>query len=446
MSMFKCVLINIMRKPTKNIILCMILIIIFLGELIGICVYSIAKNGEEDAFIYHGSDFIIEGENLNLTPDIYKQITSIEHVVGVNNWKEILAEPVGMDNVKEYTGINPGVETEKVDWSKNSVILVALMDTKLYSWFRWEKSVSLIAGTYPDSKNKGVIIESRFAEQNNLSLGDEITYALQGSDKECTYNVCGIFKVDSEFEITEYNPYGEGVFKYSPYNVAYIDYEYASETIGFESYAPKGCEVYVDKYESIEKVGVDLRNLLGKDAEIYNTANGYLNNERGVVVLMKNYSLTILGYVTIIGGIIMLLLLTFYASQYQQECGIFLALGGKKARVILQYFLSMLVIIVIAFFISGIIFHFTAEQVVYSLDDSAKLVISKNYVSASLLTPYKTPQLGQGFSMEININEMISLWNYIKILMIGVAFLLLSMVIPIYSIMVTKPHFLLNKK
>lgn len=443
MNILQCAKAYVLRKPMKSIVLCIIFVIIFLGELIGICVYSIAEKGAEDAFLYQGSAFLVDCEESNLTTEMYDKITSVEHVIGVNNWKENLAEPVGMDNVKEYTGIEPETDSEEFTWSTNPVVLLALMNTELYSWFRYEKAVSLVSGTYPSYENQGIIIESRFARQNNLSAGDDVTFTLEDSGNESTYKVCGIFQVDSEFEITEGNTLGEGVFKYSPYNVIFLDYEYAAETIGFESVLPYGCHVFIDKFESIEMVGSELRELLGKDVEIYNTASDYLSNERGVVVLMKNYSLMILAYVSIVGGIIMLLVLTFYAAQYRREIGIFLALGCKKGRIVLQYGFSMLLIITTAFILSVIVYHFTVDSIVGNISSVAVSTVS--YKDASI-GPYITQNLGQEFSLNLDMKEMVSVSNYLKILFISLGFLLLSMAIPLYSIITTKPQFLLRKK
>ena len=443
MNIFQCARAYVLRKPMKSIVLCIIFIIIFLGELVGISVYSIAEKGEKDAFLYQGAALSIESEDGDLTAEMYEKITSIEHVIGVNNWRENLVVPVGMNNVKQHTGVEPGADTEDVTWNTNSVVLLSMMNTELYPWFRYEKSVSLINGTYPSYENQGIIIENKFAEQNNLSLGDDVTFAIEESGNEHTYKVCGIFQVDSEFEITEHNNLGEGVYIYSPYNVVFLDYEYAAETMGFESCLPYGCTVFVDKFESIDQVGSELRELLGKDVDIYNTASDYLSNEAGVVVLMKNYSLLIFGYVSVIGGIVMLLILTFYAAQYRSEVGIFLALGCKKGRIVLQYGISMLLIIALAFFISGIVYHFTASTIVRSLNDIAKNVI--NYEDRSY-GPYITPDLGQEFSLNLDIKEIVSVSNYSKIFFFSLGFLLLSMTITLYSIITTKPKFLLNKK
>ncbi len=442
MNIFKCAIAYIMRKPVKSIILCTIFALIFLGELVGICVYSIAIHGEEEAFIYNNSALLINGKNLNLTSEIYDKIISINHVIGVNNWKENRAVPVGMNNVKEHTGMEPGVATESINWSTNSVILLAQMDTKLYPWFRYEKSVAMVSGTYPTSENKGILIESRFAKENNLNLGDDVTFMIEKSGKNCKFEVCGIFCVDSDFQITENNKYGEGVFKYSPYNVIFVDYEYASKVIGFESYSKDGCEIYIDSYDNVGGVIASLHKLLGEDVNIYNNSPYYLSGERSIVMLMKKYSLAILGYVSSIGGILMLLTFTFFTSQYKYDSGIFLALGCKKSRIISQYFLSTLMLIVISFVISGVIYSFTSEKIVNGIDNTAEKVFSELYQDDSY-GPYITPQLGQGFELDIDVSKMISLSNYLRILMITVGFLLLSMIIPTYSIITTKPKFLL---
>lgn len=441
MNIFKCAAVYVTRKPVKNIILCTILTLLFLGELVGICIYSIAKNGEQDAFIYNGSSLFVNSQNL--TSEIYDKITAIDHVIGVSNWKENVAVPVGLNNVKEHTGVNPGVSSANLNYRPNSVTLMALMNTKLYPWFRREKSVSLVSGTFPTYENKGVLVESRFAKENNLNLGDFVTFNIQESGKDCTFKLCGIFRVDSDFEITEHNEYGESVFIYSPYNVIFLDYTYASEVIGFESFAKYGCELYVDRYENVEGVASALHSLLGNDADIQNNSNYYLSNERSIVVLMKNYSYAILGYVSVIGGIIMLLVLSFFANQYKREIGIFLALGCNKSRIVLQFFLSMLILVAISFTISAIIYSFTAEKIVNSINMTAEKVISQTYKDNSY-GPYITPQLGQKFKMQIDANMLVSLSNYIKIFMIAIILLISSMLIPIYSIITTKPKFLLS--
>lgn len=443
MNIFKCAMAYIIRKPVKNIILCAVLSLIFLGELYGMCIYFVAKSGEEDAFIHNGFALLVEGENLNLTSEMYDEILSIDYVMGVNNWKENQSVPVGMNNVKEYTGVEPENPSVDVDWRADSVTLLALMNTELFDWFRWEKSVSMIKGTYPNSENKGILIESRFAKENDLDLGDNATFTIMETGKDCTFEVCGIFHVDSDFQITEHNNLGEGVFQYSPYNVIFIDYEYAAQVIGFESYAKYGCQIYVDRYDNVERVASDLHDLLGEDANIFNNATNYLVNERSVVSLMKNYSFLILGFVFVIGGIIMLIILTFFASQYKRESGIFLALGCKKSRIVLQYFLSMLIVIVISVVISGIVFSFTAEKISSSINDTAKQVVSQSYQDTSY-GPYITPQFRQGFEMRIEINEAVSSFDYIIIFIIALWFLLLSMVIPIHSIISVKPRFLLS--
>ena len=443
MNIFQCAKAYVLRKPMKSIILCIIFTIIFLGELIGIGTYSVAKKGEEDAFRYLGPAISIESEDGKLTDKDYDNIASLEHVKGVNNWNENRVTPVDMNIVKEYTGVSPDLNSEGDTKNFNSAVLLALMNTELYSWFRYEKAVSLISGVYPSYENQGILIESRFAKQNGLNVGDDATFVIEESGDELTYKVCGIFQVDSDFVITDENTLGDGVFILSPYNVFYINYEYASETIGFESRLPYGCSVFVDKMENVDKVGVQLRELLGEDIDIYNVTSGYLSNEVSVVTLMKNYSFMILGYVSLIGCIIMLLVLTFYASQYRRESAIFIALGYKKRQVILQYGLSMLLIIIVSFLIAGFIYFFTANGIIGGLANIAENIAPDPMFGSG---PYEIPNLGQGFSLEFDMKEMISLSNYLTILFISLGFLLISMVIPLYSIITTKPKFLLDKK
>lgn len=51
------------------------------------------------------------------------------------------------------------------------MVIVANMDVQKYSLFSWEKNVSLIEGEFPTYKNKGIIVEQRYAKKNNLKEG-----------------------------------------------------------------------------------------------------------------------------------------------------------------------------------------------------------------------------------------------------------------------------------
>ena len=444
MNIFQCAKVYVLRKPMKSIILCIIFVLIFLGELIGIGTYSIANKGEGDAFHYLGPAISIESEDGKLTDKDYKNIASLEHVEGFSNWKENRVTPVDMNIVNDYTGVSPDVNSEGDTKNFNSAVLLALMNTELYSWFRYEKAVSLISGFYPSYENQGIIVESRFAKENGLNVGDEAIFVIEESGDELTYKVCGIFQVDSDFVITDENTLGDGVFIYSPYNVIYINYEYASETIGFESRLPYGCNIFVDKMENVDQVGMQLRELLRENIDIYNVTSGYLSNEVSIVTLMKNYSFMILGYVSLIGCIIMLLILTFYASQYRHESAIFIALGYKKRQVILQYGISMLLIIIVSFLVARLIHFLTANGIIGGLANIAENVAPGPMFGSG--APYDIPNLGQGFSLNLDMKEMVSTSNYLVILLISLGFLLISMVIPLYSIITTKPKFLLDKK
>ena len=67
MNLIKTAFVEYIRKPAKTIILCIIFILIIFTALVGICSSNIAKQGEQDAFIYHGASVFLKGESLNLT-------------------------------------------------------------------------------------------------------------------------------------------------------------------------------------------------------------------------------------------------------------------------------------------------------------------------------------------------------------------------------------------
>ena len=151
---------------------------------------------------------------------------------GLGAWRELIADPVDTENVKEHKGIDP--ENKDVSNRADKMVIIANMDVQQYSLFSWEKNVSLIEGEFPTYKNKGIIVEQRYAKKNNLKVGDEVKYTIGDQSEATSLQICGIYKVDSDFEIYDSNEEGTSVYIHSPYNSIYVDYDYIVELLGLE--------------------------------------------------------------------------------------------------------------------------------------------------------------------------------------------------------------------
>lgn len=442
--MFEYAFKSVWRKPMRNAILCAIFVLIFLGEYTGIYLYSIAKQGEKDAFKYNGFAISIYGEDLNMTESTYSEILSIPHITGVNNWKEAISESDEIVCVKDHIGKDPDASQTDDDWNTNSFVMLALMDTSLDSWFYCEKTVSLTEGTYPTAENGGVMIENRLAKLNALTAGDEITFKIDEFGKECTLQICGIFKADTDFVIMENNNMGEEVYKYSPYNRVFVNYATLAEIGNYEAYPSEGCQVFVDDAENVDEVAVSLRVLFGDKAEIYNNTTTYLEHSCSAVSIMKKFSSLILGGVFTLGSVVLLILFAIFAHQYRYESGIFLALGTGKHKALAQFFLSMLILILISLCVVAIIFSISSDFIITAVDKFVFRASSLSSVSNGVAGPYAYTSLGLGFQLNADVSGLVGSSGFIGMSVIALSFLLISLLIPYYSISKIKPKELLR--
>lgn len=445
MNLLKSILLEYVRKPIKTSILGIMFILIIISAFVGISLHNIAKEGEQDAFVYHGASVFLEGESLNLTLEDYKKINNIEHVLGTFVFNSSVALPIGSKNVKEHTG----AEIKKSNASDSIgdyISTLSLMDVEYYSLFQREKAVSLIKGEFPNDINNGALIESRYAKENNLDIGDNITFQLQESDKICEFKICGIYQVDSDFEILDADNVSENIYTASPYNIILLNYETAIEQMGFTPNYQNGCGIYVDRAENNERVAASVKEIFGDTADVYSETTKDFNETFGVISIMQNYSYIVLIGICGIGGILLLIVLSFFANQNSYECGIYLALGEKKYRIALRYIISMFALIIVSFMFAIIIYHFTASFFVSTINENATRIMNHNGGGLSAVGPYDTPDLGQGFKLALNIATVYSFESIVIIIGYMLGCLVLSLLIPIYQIYIIKPRNILNSK
>lgn len=398
--MIETAIIYIKRNKIKSLIIILIIATIILGEIIGLLLSNASEKSERDAYLYNGAALVIEDDNGGFTKSDYDEIRKVKYVTGLGAWRELIADPVDTENVKEHKGIDP--ENKDVSNRADKMVIVANMDVQKYSLFSWEKNVSLIEGEFPTYKNKGIIVEQRYAKKNNLKVGDEVKYTIGDQPEVTSLQICGIYKVDSDFEIYDSNEEGTSVYIHSPYNSIYVDYDYIVELLGLEYTASTGSEVYIDKIEHIDAVKTQLKKMYGDNVEIYDNTSNYLDSECKVVGLMGKTSKIICWMIIIMGGIILLIVFSFYTIQYQKDTGLFMVLGRSRKWCIGRFaFIGMI------YAISGLLLGVLLYCVLGNFICSIISGIGKNVIINSTdraIGGYDTPGIFQGFEVRIEMS------------------------------------------
>lgn len=451
--MYIYVLSNLKRRISKNIIFITILSIVFWGILFGIALYSAAENGEAEAYKYQGAALSVGASSVQFTEEECKRIESIQGVTGVDKYRYYTATSKEVQVVREYTGVSPTAEYNGVirpsDISTEiEMSLISNRKTSLDYRFYRGKAIALSQGNFPKSNTNQVIIESRFAALNKLQIGDIFSLDVQDMMAEsekipCEFIVSGIYKIDAEFVITDQNYLGEGVFSVSPYNVIYGDYDYILKHAGDEEAVNGYCSVFVDKFENIDTVAEQISAMYHDEVTISRSMDRYLEGEASAVVTMKNYAFLILVYVAIFGILTLLIVVTFFTKQYIYECGMFMAIGFSKIKVLVQHLIVTSIIVLCSFLISMILYKGTADTFLVSTYDTIKQIIEENKDGVTV-SPYETPGLDEPFSWDVTKVNLMNM-EYIGY-MIGCVFALIivMLVIPVCIIVRLKPQRILK--
>ena len=405
--MIETAIIYIKRNKIKSLIIILIIATIILGEIIGLLLSNASEKSERDAYLYNGAALVIEDDNGGFTKSDYDEIRKVKYVTGLGAWRELIADPVDTENVKE-------------------------------------KNVSLIEGEFPTYKNKGIIVEQRYAKKNNLKVGDEVKYTIGDQSEATSLQICGIYKVDSDFEIYDSNEEGTSVYIHSPYNSIYVDYDYIVELLGLEYTASTGSEVYIDKIEHIDAVKTQLKKMYGDNVEIYDNTSNYLDSECKVVGLMGKTSKIICWMIIIMGEIILLIVFSFYTIQYQKDTGLFMVLGRSRKWCIGRFaFIGMI------YAISGLLLGVLLYCVLGNFICSIISGIGKNVIINSTdraIGGYDIPGIFQGFEVRIEMSAFFTLKNIIILLIISLVNWIAFMVLPVVTTVEENAKKLLNSK
>jgi len=202
--------------------------------------------------------------------------------------------------------------------------------------------------------------------------------------------------------------------------------------------------VYIDKIEHIDAVKTQLKKMYGDNVEIYDNTSNYLDSECKVVGLMGKTSKIICWMIIIMGGIILLIIFSFYTIQYQKDTGLFMVLGRSRKWCIGRFaFIGMI------YTISGLLLGVLLYCVLGNFICSIISGIGKNVIINSTdraIGGYDTPGIFQGFEVRIEMSAFFTLKNIIILLIISLVNWIAFMVLPVVTTVEENAKKLLNSK
>ena len=343
MSIFNRAYLYIIRKKVRSSILFLIVTLIsfFLlsGSVLNTTVNNISKNLYKDVnfgFNVKSAD----KSNKEIEKDTLKKI---EELKGVTTKNYIFSKPVTVEGKKVVQENQNITLNDEIKNNSNLVMLNGITASKSNIDFKSEV-LKLEKGRHIEENDKNkIMIHEKFAELNNVNLGNKIKLSQEGKILEL--EVVGIYSGE---KTNTFNGLSSDFIE----NTVYTDYKSSQElsnliannkVISVE-YGVEDPTKLDDVIKSVEDLG--LNNLM-----VSKSNKNYELITSSVESITKITNMIRIGSV-VVGVVILSLILMFWVRERTYEIGILLSLGTSKVNLVLQFIVEVLLVTIFGLMIA----------------------------------------------------------------------------------------------
>lgn len=465
MNFVKRAFLSVKERKIKSLVLIVIFLIISNLILAGFSIQTATKKASDLAIQKLGSDVTLSvdqqklrengvsrSEMPALTVSEANKLKSLKYVTGYNYFSSSVAMANGFtpitseeneesnNNVRVF-GVGPGGQQMNADVSLSGVVYTDLLDSFNDGT---EKIVSGRALNEEDVNKSVAIIEKQLADSNELKVGSTLQIKSADEEKNITLTIVGIYE-----NSTEETDIGIPADFLNPANKMYVPYTVANQlknnsaegTIDRAVYyldSPTHMEAF--KAEA-EKTSVDFEKYkIDANEMLYKQMMGPIEN-------VASFSKLVVIIVAIAGAIILGLIVFLSIKERRQEMGILLSIGERKGKLMGQFVVEMLMIVILALGLSV----FTGNTISQKIGDT----LLQNEISTTQEKQQNSPRMirmGMGFNGQQTkveaideIDVSVTIQDVGKMGAMGVGIVLLSTLIPTLSVLRLRPKTILTK-
>ncbi|OXX84075.1 hypothetical protein AVM15_06620 [Paraclostridium benzoelyticum] len=316
------------------------------------------------------------------------------------------------------------------------------------------KSIELESGktfTEEDLNTNVILIESTFAKENSLSVGDKITLKSTDDETSIEAKIIGIFKDNSEIDDNSYRfsstlPYNN---IYAPYTLANTlkgdDYQSSVDSIKFYINDPDNVEKFIKQSEN-SNIDFDKFKLDSGDKS-YEEMIAPIEN-------IASFSKITLIVAAVFGASILTLVIMLSIKDRMNEIGILMSLGESKFKIVGQLLSEILLVLVVSIGISALcgnsISNSVATQLIQTEISSTQ---NQNEFSNKQSPPGRGGEMGSSrsdktFTKENSIDTLdvnISSNDFLKMSLYSILISIVSTIAPASFVMRLNPKNILSK-
>lgn len=284
---------------------------------------------------------------------LIREINGLDSVAGCDMEMYSLVRPVNFKNaVKED-------EKDVFDAPQSETVrLFGNLDTALNP--RFSGNMHMEEGRIPDSGNPGALIDSYLAEENGIGIGDEVEIADPDTDKQGKIPVIGIYTM-IRFPQEEQDSGENIVYSRSPYSYVFCDLQSYEEALGIEG-SGSGISIYAQNMQELDRAYQEVM-AMDLPAEVYELENESRNQiERGTLTsyrVLKSAASTLVSISMSVALLVLFFVTIVWMRDSYRDIAVQISLGQGRGSIILQYFIQVSVIAVLALLLSlpaGMIF------------------------------------------------------------------------------------------
>ena len=343
MSIFNRAYLYIIRKKVRSSILFLIVTLIsfFLlsGSVLNTTVNNISKNLYKDV----NFGFNIESadkSNKEIEKDTLKKI---EELKGITSKNYIFSKPVTVEGKKVVQENQNITLNDEIKNKSNLVMMNGITASKSNIDFKSEV-LKLEKGRHiEENDNNKIMIHEKFAQLNNVNLGDKIKLSQEGKTLEL--EVVGIYSGD---KTNTFNGLSSDFIE----NTVYTDYKSSQELSNLiANNKVTSVEYGVEDPTKLDDVIKNVENLGINNLMVSKSNKNYELVTSSVESITKITNMIRIGSV-VVGVVILSLILMFWVRERTYEIGILLSLGTSKVNLVLQFIVEVLLVTIVGLMIA----------------------------------------------------------------------------------------------
>ena len=343
MSIFNRAYLYIIRKKVRSSILFLIVTLIsfFLlsGSVLNTTVNNISKNLYKDVNFGFNIESV-DKSNKEIEKDTLKKI---EELKGITTKNYIFSKPVNVEGKKVVQENQNITLNDEIKNNSNLVMLNGITASKSNIDFKSEV-LKLEKGRHIEENDKNkIMIHEKFAELNNVNLGDKIKLSQEGKTLEL--EIVGIYSGE---KTNTFNGLSSDFIE----NTVYTDYKSSQELSNLiANNKVTSVEYGVEDPTRLEDVIKTVENLGLNNLMVSKSNKNYELVTSSVESITKITNVIRMGSV-VVGVVILSLILMFWVRERTYEIGILLSLGTSKVNLVLQFIVEVLLVTIFGLMIA----------------------------------------------------------------------------------------------